>query len=189
MPSDKLPHPEIISPDDLIRFADGKLRQVQAAIAHQDSAAVIGHINELAAGGAAELADRLNGGLVEIGLRNLAKAAPFEDEDDERRRWRFLSLAAVRPDYPEPGRWSAGQERVYLILRAGVFHAYIETCRYTDPTLAVLYRKAADLTAHELIAWDLRHDSRLGPFSPLHPEFADASHVYVAQEILAFENF
>ena len=184
-----LPDPEI-SPDDLIRFADDRLRSVQDAIARGDSAAAIGHINDLAAEGSRELADRFNRGLVETGLRNLAKAAEFEDEDDERRRHSFLGLAAVRPiDGPQPRRWSAGQERLFLVTRAGVFHAYIDTRRFTDPTEAVMYRKAADLTAHELIAWDALHDTRLGPYAADDTEFSGDPHAYIVQEMLAAESY
>ena len=169
-----LPDPEI-SPDDLIRLADDRLRAVQDAIARGDSAAAIGHIND---------------GLVETGLRNLAKGAPFEDEDDERRRHSFLALAAVRPlGGPQPRRWSAGQERLYLVTRAGTFHAYIDTRRFFDPTEAVMYRTAANLTAHELIAWDTLHDTRIGPYAAGDPEFSGDPHAYVIQETLAAESY
>jgi hypothetical protein len=187
--TDHLPDPEI-SPDDLIRFADNRLHAVQDAIARGDSAAAIGHLNDLAAEGNRELVDRFNSGLVETGLRNLAKAAEFEDEDDEARRVSFIGLAAVRPlGGPEPRRWSAGQERLYLVRRAGVFHAYIDTRRFTDPTEAVMYRKAADLTAHELIAWDALYDTRLGPYTADDAEFGGDPHAYVVQEMLASESF
>lgn len=187
--TDNLPDPEI-SPDDLIRFSEDRLRAVQDAIARGDGAAAIGHINDLAAEGSREVADRFNSGLVETGLRNLVMKTPFEDEDDERRRWSFLGLAAVRPvGGPQPRRWSRGQERLYLVTRAGVFHAYIDALTFTDPTEAVMFRKAADLTAHELIAWDTLYDTRIGPYAADDAEFSGDPHAYVVQEMLAAESY
>ncbi len=181
-----LPDPEI-NPDDLIRFAETRISAVQDAIARGDSAAAVGHIRDLAAEGSRGVAARFTVGLAETGLRNLA-TAPFGSEDDENRRWSYLGLDAVRPAGGElqTRRWSAGQERLYLLIRAAMFDAYV---RNATPTDSALYRTAADLTAYELIAWDTAHDTRLGPYAALDDEFADDPRGYVVQEITAHESY
>ncbi len=175
-------------PDDLIQYAEAKFDQFADAVERQDGAAALGHLRDLAAEGSAQVADRFTTGLAKTGLRNLA-AEPFEDEHDEQRRITFLALDVLRPSDPDPYRWSAGQERWYLLTRAVVFDSYVLNGAYTDPARAQLYRMAASLTAEELILWDARHDTRLGPIPPLDPEFRADSRGYVAQEAVAAQGF
>jgi hypothetical protein len=169
-------------PEDLARFAEDKMNQFADAAARHDSAAAIGHLLDLAAEGDAQLANQFAGGLAEAGLRNLA-ATPFEDEADERRRSTFLALNVLRPRHPQPGRWSAGQERWYLLTRASVFAAYVLAhTEDPDSPAAELYRTAAALTANDLIVWDHTHDTRIGPLQPYDEEFRADPSGYVAQE-------